>query len=567
MFIAKRGPSDAIYIINTKQRRIVDHYTFDNLSMISSPTRSGDGMRIVFSAVDRSGTMDLYLYDRQSQQLARLTNDPYTEEDPDFHPTRDIVLFSSDRCDTIDRRHRGIYSMDLSTNKIWALTCGPFNSRQAEWSPTGDSFLFSSDRHGIDNIYLYDYVGQTISRQTSVVGGLTTPAFMPDGRSFIASAYYNGEFHLFRFDIQGDVGGVAPMVAYVDSSTTDWITQRRKYNSYKTKDYGQKLGLDFAGVGVSADPDFGSVGNAAQVVLSDIMGNHQYGFFIGNTSQATENFFKNLNAGVSYTNYSNRLNYTVSLFHLNSVRGDALSALRAERRAGIATGVSWPFSRFTRVDGSLVFRYVERESDFVGLNQPTTFLASSFLTFVTDNTLWTIGGPLKGWRYYVTFGRTHDFRNRGFENTTLQFDIRKYFKVTNRIVFAARYQTRQSWGGDFQLFYLGGPWDLRGYDFREFFGKGADLINTELRFPLLDRFMFALPFGGVELPLFRGSLFFDAGRTTRYITATDWLGAVGAGVELNLGYAPVIRVNFTRLTDFDTISSNTGVQFFIGYNY
>jgi len=65
----------------------------------------------------------------------------------------------------------------------------------------------------------------------------------------------------------------------------------------------------------------------------------------------------------------------------------------------------------------------------------------------------------------------------------------------------------------------------------------------------------------------RGALFFDMGKTSRYIADTDWLGSMGAGVELNLGYAPVIRVNFTRATDFSTISRETGVELFIGYNY
>jgi hypothetical protein len=42
---------------------------------------------------------------------------------------------------------------------------------------------------------------------------------------------------------------------------------------------------------------------------------------------------------------------------------------------------------------------------------------------------------------------------------------------------------------------------------------------------------------------------------------------MGAGVELNLGYAPVLRVNFTRATNFSTISPSTEFEFFIGYNY
>ena len=65
----------------------------------------------------------------------------------------------------------------------------------------------------------------------------------------------------------------------------------------------------------------------------------------------------------------------------------------------------------------------------------------------------------------------------------------------------------------------------------------------------------------------RGSLLFDAGRVNRYIYDTEWLGSVGAGVEFNLGYAPVIRVNFTRITDFRTISPDTHMELFIGFNY
>ena len=108
---------------------------------------------------------------------------------------------------------------------------------------------------------------------------------------------------------------------------------------------------------------------------------------------------------------------------------------------------------------------------------------------------------------------------------------------------------------------------MRGYDFREFFGRTTFLMNNEIRFPLIDRFALSLPFGTLETPLMRGALFFDVGKTSRYIADTEWLGSMGAGVELNLGYAPVIRVNFTRVTDFSTLSDKTGLELFIGYNY
>ncbi|MCX5752470.1 MAG: hypothetical protein NTW97_02355, partial [Candidatus Krumholzibacteria bacterium] len=70
-----------------------------------------------------------------------------------------------------------------------------------------------------------------------------------------------------------------------------------------------------------------------------------------------------------------------------------------------------------------------------------------------------------------------------------------------------------------------------------------------------------------EFPLFRGSLFFDAGRVYGFLYDTEWLGSVGTGVEMNLGYLPVIRVNFSRLTDFKEISSDIHVDFFLGFNF
>jgi outer membrane protein assembly factor BamA len=146
-------------------------------------------------------------------------------------------------------------------------------------------------------------------------------------------------------------------------------------------------------------------------------------------------------------------------------------------------------------------------------------------------------------------------------------DVRKYLKIHRRVVLAGRFINRNSWGGDLQLYYLGGPWDLRGYDFRQFVGRSVYLFNTELRFPLIDRLNLRLPFGAIEFPMIRGSLFFDAGKTARYVLDTDWLGSIGIGTELNLGYAPVIRVNFTRATNFSRISNDTQVEFFIGLNY
>jgi hypothetical protein len=565
MFISKSKARDVIYLWDTANKRIFDSFSFPEVTVISSPTLSPSGTEIVFSGIDITGKLDLFLYNIPDSRLERLTEDSYTEEDPDYHPTRNVILFSSNRCDMGNNHDTGIYSMDIDTRVITTMTCGDRLDNNPEWSPSGDSFLFTSDINGIYNIYLYR--DGTVLRQTNALGGITVPSFLPDGSGFLASSYHKAGFHVYAFPLKDK--DVIPEFARLQGDSLYQRVEEEPVEEfdYPVKDYSMKLGLDVAGVGIAVDPDYGDIGNGAQLVLSDLLGNHQFFLFFGNTSQGFDDFWRRLNGGFTWVNLSHRLNYTLSAFHLTTYWGDFFSAFRSERRYGVAAGIRYPFSKFSRVEASVVLKNMERESDFTELDEPGSTLGSTFFTYVADNTLWTIGGPMIGDRYYFTVGNTLDLRGRGFDSQSLLIDLRKYIRISNRVVIAERLISRNSWGGDLQLFYLGGPWDLRGYRFREFAGKSVFLLNSEIRFPLVDRLSLTLPFGTIEMPMFRGSLFFDVGRVSRYIFDSDLLGSFGGGIEMNLGYAPIIRLNFTRTTDFANISSSTLTQFFIGYNY
>lgn len=134
-------------------------------------------------------------------------------------------------------------------------------------------------------------------------------------------------------------------------------------------------------------------------------------------------------------------------------------------------------------------------------------------------------------------------------------------------MFAQRFVTRNAWGSDLQLYYLGGSWDLHGYRFRQFAGTRTMLLNSELRFPLIDRFVLKFPVGLIEFPLFRGSLFVDAARVEGFLRDTDWIGSLGTGIEMNLGYLPVARVNFSRRTDFRSVENDWRIDLFLGFNF
>jgi hypothetical protein len=458
--------------------------------------------------------------------------------------------------------------MNLATREITAVEGGPHSDSNPEWAPDGESFLFASDREGTPNIYLHRR--DVVVRQTGILTGVSAPAFLPDGSGFVAAVYERGEFHIYEFPLRdGQAAWMRPSPP--DSMVVPWSRADAARDDFVTKPYETRFSVDFVGAGVAIDPAAGDVGNGGQLVLTDVLGNHQINLVFGTTTEDFRDFWRDFNAAGTYVNLSHRVNYSVGVFHLNTYTDRAFLA-REEKRVGAAFGISYPLSKFDRVEAMTVVRHVEREdpASLIGLRERSSVTGSVYGTFVRDNTLWTFGGPLLGWRFYVTGGPTVDFQDRGFDSSLLQFDVRHYLKLASRVTFAARYVTRNAWGGDDLLFYLGGPWTLRGYPYNEFFGRTTHLFNTELRFPLLDGLSIVLPFGPIELPMFRGALFFDAGKTSRNnfsLFDTEWLGTLGTGIELNLGYAPVIRVNFTWATDFDRIANDSGFELFIGYNY
>jgi hypothetical protein len=569
LFVAKNNARDRLFLWSLSRDKEIASYTFDDLTMLSSPTLSGDRTRIVFSAIEAKGRMDLFMLHLADGTLERLTEDGFSEEDPDFHPAEDVVLFTSDRSAGEDRNRTHIYEMVVPTREIVPVEGGPFADSNPEWAPDGKSFLFISDRDGVPNVYLHNAAG--VVAQTNVATGVSVPSFLPGGEEFVASVYERGEFHSYRFPLRHDARPLRQALP-PDTLQIPWSRADASEEDFETKPYRTKFGIDFVGAGIAIDPSAGDVGNGGQLVLTDLLGNHQINLVFGTTTDQFDRILDDFNIAASYTNLSHHLHYSMAGFNLNTYTDQGRFLSNREKRTGGAFAVSYPLSKFDRIEASTVVRRIEKinPATEAGLRNRDSITGSLYLSAVRDNTLWTFGGPLLGWRFYVTGGPTVDFRGRGFDSTLLQFDVRKYLKITDRSLLALRYINRNAWGGDDLLFYMGGPWTLRGYSYNEFFGRTMHLFNTELRFPLLDGLRLGFPFGPVEFPMFRAALFFDAGRVSRNefdIFDTEWLGTLGIGTELNLGFAPVIRVNFTWATDFDTIENDTGFELFIGYNY
>lgn len=573
VFVSKRGENDAIYLWDLAKNREFRVIQFKDIKELNSPSLSPDGTRVVFSGLEKSGLMDIFIFDLLTEERVRLTHDIYADKDPDWHPFRDRIVFSSDRCPGGEEQRYALYEIDMMKDEVFRLTSGGHQDLNPRWSPEGESIVFSSDRDGIFNAYILK--DGIISQLTRVRGGILHPDWYPDGSAIVSTVYSGAQFNVYRFALP-DTGQMKAKLAYDPKrSYPSWESRRAEVLDVEYKDYKSRFSLDFIGAAIAVDPDFGSVGNGAQFVFTDVLGNHQIHALIANTSQDYDNFFRKLNLGLTYVNQSRRLGYHLSGFHLASYPRTSIDFYRFERRYGASAGLLYPISKFHRLDTSIVVRWIERDDVLtqLGLKSSRGFTISHFVSYTRDTSLWTIGGPRTGRRFNITVGNTIDPEGDTFEHHTLQVDLRHYFGLTPRIVYAVRALSRNSWGGDTQIFYLGGGWDLRGYNFRQFLGRKTLLFNNEIRFPLLDRLAIRFPFGGLEFPSFRGSIYFDAGRAWDYILDSGWVGGVGFGTELNLGYAPVLRVNVTRRLDLSGNGLPTRkndkwhVGFFIGFNY
>jgi outer membrane protein assembly factor BamA len=87
-----------------------------------------------------------------------------------------------------------------------------------------------------------------------------------------------------------------------------------------------------------------------------------------------------------------------------------------------------------------------------------------------------------------------------------------------------------------------------------------------MRFPLVDAVMLRTPLGLLELPGVRGALFVDAGAAWDG-EFSEWRGSTGVGLRIPLGWVTVIRVDFSRTTDFRSLSGSTTVQWGLGWSY
>jgi Tol biopolymer transport system component len=601
-FISKSQENDVLYVYDVKQKKIVEKRSFRHLVELSSPTWSPDGKQVVFAGTAKNGFSDLYLYDSSSEAkwgkdepLTALTQDIYEEQNPSWSPDGKSIVFSSDRGQNGENGFLNLFVYEFSTRKIVPLTYGKHYDLTPEWSPDGKNIIFSSDRNGFYEIYLLpfhtedDSVRQLIegaqtdaqlstgkpnrntdaTQLTSFLTGAFDPSFSVDSKTIYFTAYERYSYQIHKLSLEGKNAGSANISVWdsslAPSNRIAWVPKKieggEKSGSMK---YHNRFSFDIAQSAISYDAVYGAVGGF-QAAFTDMLGNHQYFFLIGNSAESSRDFFSSFNFGVTYLNLTHRLNYGYGLFHLKDEYFDEFYGFYTERQYGGLALASYPLSKFKRIDASFFLRQSEKNV-YIETKTREALLSTNYLSWIWDTSIWDYVGPIDGTRFNFTLGFTFDWDKGKTYNKQILCDFRKYLRIRKNSCFAFRAMGFSSSGKEPQRLYLGGSWSLRGYDRQAFYGRHLILLNNELRYPLIDNLSIGFPFGKISLQAIRGALFFDAGNA--WENEFDQLfGSFGIGARISLGYVVVLRLDVSRRTDFNKISPDTDFDFFFGWNF
>ncbi|MBQ36477.1 MAG: hypothetical protein CME04_08815, partial [Gemmatimonadaceae bacterium] len=504
-----------------------------------------------------------------------LTDDLYHDRDPHWHPARDVLVFSSDRSPGHGRKGKyNLFTIDVgeaAERSVRQLTFGDHHDMQPAWSPEGARVAFTSDRDGFYDLYALPVAGDSVGttqRLTRALTGVFDAAWLPGADELLFTGFEGARFHIHRLGLDSvavesdSLASVRTVAAAVDSS---WdLASLPDAGQVTRRTYRKRLSLDIAQSQISQDPVFGTSGGI-QLGLSDVLGNDQYYFVLSHISGSNSGFFDGLNLVFGRLHLARQLNVGWGVFRLNDRLSSSFGRFVREKRTGAWAEMSYPFNRHDRIETRFTARHSDLDRQFEG-RQLTGWLVSNHISFTHDTSLWISTGPLEGTRYSIGLGHTFDVKSSRPFHTTYFTDVRHYHRLGKRSSLAVRYMGLHSRGDVPEFFPLGGSWTLRGYGFRSLWGRNLVLANHELRYPLLDRFILAFPFGNIDLSALRGALFVDAGNAWNDGFG-DWKGSLGAGARLGLGGVFVFRLDASRRTDFDSVDNNTRWDFFFGWDF
>ena len=505
-------------------------------------------------------------------EIVRLTDDRFNDAHPSWHPTRDEVIYSSER----EGKFKLII-IDIVQRTQQQLTHGDHSAVSPNWSSAGEEVIFCSDLRGVFDIYTIKSDGTNLTRLTNIMTGCFNPSFSPDRKQIVFAAFQNSKQDICLMDTEKAINEKVDMPPVNLRPLASEPTQERKHRIARRK-YSTRIALD----AIFTDFNLGSDGllrNTMELVASDMMGNHRLGLSIANQSGFLAPDFI---ARYGYLSRRADIGTAVFNYHEYHILGSPRNRRGVlQRTTGLMGYFSYPFNRYRRIDFQTLLYSTPFTFNFETnrtFDNGRGFLMLGTLAFVNDTTRWREFGPHTGTRYRLSFEKSFRSLGSDLDLTNVVFDGRRYLKLGRRSTIATRLFLGGSFGKDQSLFYLGGIDSLRGYRYEELVGTRMGLLNFEVRIPFIDELRFGWPFawaiGGI-----RGIIFGDFGtvwsevqfdaenryhvfrREGKSYRLDDVKGTIGIGLCLQLG---LLSLDFAAARRTDLASVDPDVRYHFG---
>ncbi len=529
-FFVRKERGRELLLLNALDGRIEQMIPMPGLDQQLNPAFSPDGRTVAFMAF-KGGDADIYSYNLDTKAITNLTQDRSFDFAPTFSPDGQWIYYSGVQGTTAK-----IFRFKLGVaGSREQITYGDSNDEDASLSPDGKRLFFASDRDGgVYNIYSVSLETGETNMFTNVVGGCFSPAVIQgrDGTErLIFSAYFKRRFMLYVTDVKKPYRKLAELNPAPSPAGPATIAPFQpsievSIDPEKMTRPSHKLFLEDAQIlaGLASDGQF--LSNTI-LTFGDDLGDRRLTGILQTISGYT-------NATVQYADLSKRLQKGIEAFYYRQyyyiLRADGEVDTRSNYNyiGGNIFG-SYPLNRFYRVEGTI--GYLSREyngypiwdqaEDRRRIIPTQNDFPSIGARLVGDTTQYESFGPISGRKVAlgVTWapclsGTACNVPSELFpdlDQTTLTFDttldLRHYFKVTRRSLFAVRLYGFRAAGALPDVLAFGGIDTLRTFPVYSLYGNTAGFLNVEFRFPLID--FIATPILGFRE--IRGKVFIDVG--------------------------------------------------------
>jgi TolB protein len=194
---AKKMYFSKIYSAPKPLFRQMVHQVSDDLLGKLTGEQGVSRTRIAFVS-RQAGKKELFQMDYDGNNPTQVTQEKSLALFPNFHPFKDMVLFTTYRY-----RNPDLYSMDLNTGARYPISRRVGANTTGKWSPDGKKIVFSLASAGSSDIYICDADGKNPAQLTTWPSIETSPAFSPDGKQIAYTSDRTGMPQIYVMTLDG----------------------------------------------------------------------------------------------------------------------------------------------------------------------------------------------------------------------------------------------------------------------------------------------------------------------------------------------------------------------------